>query len=141
MNTTIRYPKIMDTPDELEILDAFREFDRQLIKKYDTYCPNYNQVKNATYKLLTGNYDLMDYKAYRFFYKCLMYQETCVISDLAVYENDNMEELEKHPMAKKCFNDILKDHKNKLSSCKLKLQSTEGLVKEPRVLHWTKLTK
>lgn len=141
MNTVIQNPKIMSSVDELEIYEAFREFDKQLIKKYDTYCPDYRQVKNATNKLLTGAYDLMDYKAYRFFYKCLMYEEESVINDLAVYENDNKEELEKHPEAKKCLDELLREHRNNLLKYQLKIQNTEGLVKEPRVLHWSKLKK
>lgn len=127
-------PEPLKTDKKHEIEDAFNDWDKELIAKYSTYDPDYRHIKEATDRLIRGEYDIMDYKAYKFYYKCLMYKHQCIIVEL-----DNYVLL--HPdlteVAAKVVDDIRHCHLDFLIEYTGKYKKADNLVKKP--MKWSKL--
>ena len=130
----IAEPTPMMTDSKYDIEDAFNNWDRELNAKYSVYEPEYRHIKTATDRLVRGEYDIMDYKAYKFYYKCLMYKHQCIIEELSNF-------IALHPdmcsIASDAIEKIRHDHLDYLIEYTGKYKKADRLVKKP--MKWSKL--
>lgn len=135
-NYYIADPVPMKTDNEWEIEDAFNDWDRDLESKYSVYEIDYRHVKTATDRLLIGDYTLMDYEAYKFYYKTLIYKHKCVLDELDEYETLHPDMCDK---AREVLDKIKKSHEEYLKKYNSKLNMAEGILKHDLTYRWSKL--
>lgn len=121
-------PVSIECSTKHEIENAFNEWNKDLLHKFSVYEPAYEKIKTATERLIRGEYDLMDYKAYKFYWKCLMYKHQCCIEEI-----DNF--ILCHPnmtgAAYDVINKIKLEHLDDLIEYTGKYKKAENLVKKP----------
>lgn len=127
-------PVSIDCSSKYEIEDAFNDWDKELNAKYSVYEPDYRHIKTATDRLIRGEYDIMDYKAYKFYWKCLMYKHQCCIEEI-----DNFILCHPNMTGAACdvINKIKHEHLDYLVEYTGKYKRAENLVKKP--MKWSKL--